>query len=202
MICPSCQKEIKNTAKFCKYCGTPVIHGAAPIAPEIPPGNVALNPPAPPPQNVNTPELEKYCSRGHKMDPSWLECPICIPESGLPGGTRLERQETPLGAKPSMQNAVALLVGVSGKFQGKNFPLCHGVNLIGSESSCQVVLDDSYVSRKHASIRIENGKIIITDLDSRNGTFVNNAPATHVELRDNDKIQISTGLVFRLRKVR
>ncbi len=201
MLCPSCQKEIKNTAKFCKYCGTPVIQAAAPIAPEPPPANVAFDqgPPAP---AVNAPAGEKYCSRGHKMDPSWVECPYCIPEAAGPVGTRIDRKEPSVSSTSNMQNAAALLVGVSGKFQGKNFPLCSGANFIGSEPSCQVVLDDPYVSRKHASIRIENGKISITDLDSRNGTFVNNAPASQVELRDNDKIQISSGLVFRLRKVR
>src|SRR4051812_33457222 len=36
-----------------------------------------------------------------------------------------------------------------------------------------VVLDDPRVSRRHARITLSDGGIVVEDLDSRNGTFVN-----------------------------
>jgi pSer/pThr/pTyr-binding forkhead associated (FHA) protein len=52
----------------------------------------------------------------------------------------------------------------------------------------------------HASISYKDGKFVITDLDSTNGTFINNDsdPLARVELRDNDIIRVGeTSLKFK-----
>ncbi len=67
--------------------------------------------------------------------------------------------------------------------------------LIGRLENCDIVLDSPEVSRRHAMIRQIGDAYSIEDLDSSNGTFVNDVPVKHAELHDGDLIQISN---FRL----
>nr|MDP9342994.1 serine/threonine-protein kinase [Actinomycetota bacterium] len=46
--------------------------------------------------------------------------------------------------------------------------------VLGRDPSCDVVLDDHLVSRRHAQLEVDDsGRMVIRDLGSRNGTFVN-----------------------------
>ena len=50
---------------------------------------------------------------------------------------------------------------------------------LGREGSTNLVLRDAKASRKHASLRVlPDGRVELTDLGSRNGTFVNGQPLT------------------------
>lgn len=50
-----------------------------------------------------------------------------------------------------------------------------GIVVIGREQSCQVVINYARtVSRRHCQIRLENGQLKLKDLDSHNGTMVDN----------------------------
>jgi serine phosphatase RsbU (regulator of sigma subunit) len=70
--------------------------------------------------------------------------------------------------------------------------------VLGREPSCDVPLEDLSASRRHALIRFDNGAYILEDLGSKNGTLVNNAPATGVALHDGDEILIgAVRAVFR-----
>ena len=69
-----------------------------------------------------------------------------------------------------------------------------GATKIGSDPSNDVVLLDDYISRTHATIKFvdKDGEriFILTDLDSANGTFLNDAeePIAREELVDNDTV--------------
>lgn len=69
---------------------------------------------------------------------------------------------------------------------------------IGRSESNAVVLSESRVSRKHAQIEWKSkpGEYTICDLESSNGTFVNNKKISGkpVALHDGDKIRISTAV--------
>ena len=66
----------------------------------------------------------------------------------------------------------------------------------GDNARCMQVQDQG-VSRKHAEIFRIGEMFFIRDLESRNGTFVNDEPVTEVVLRIGDQIRIgSTVLVF------
>jgi pSer/pThr/pTyr-binding forkhead associated (FHA) protein len=67
-----------------------------------------------------------------------------------------------------------------------------GQNFIGSNPGLEVTLDEVAVSAKHASVRYREGVFSLTDLDSTNGTFVNDnpEPVARVELRDNDVVRV------------
>ena len=51
--------------------------------------------------------------------------------------------------------------------------LTAGDNLIGRGRENELVLDDSYVSTRHAMVRVENGKSYVYDVGSKGGTKVN-----------------------------
>ena len=59
---------------------------------------------------------------------------------------------------------------------------------MGSAPDADIVLRDTAISGKHASLRYKDQKFTITDLDSTNGTYLNDRadPIAREELKDND----------------
>jgi len=56
----------------------------------------------------------------------------------------------------------------------KRFTIKEGWNLtIGRGTDADVIVDNTAISRKHASLELKDGLYILTDLGSLNGTFVN-----------------------------
>jgi S-DNA-T family DNA segregation ATPase FtsK/SpoIIIE len=68
---------------------------------------------------------------------------------------------------------VGVLLVKSGVDAGKSYMLTEGDNTIGRASACAVSLADESVSRQHAVIRCQNGKIVLYDIGSRGGTRLN-----------------------------
>jgi pSer/pThr/pTyr-binding forkhead associated (FHA) protein len=95
---------------------------------------------------------------------------------------------------------VGWLVVLSGQQKGEDFRLREGKNALGTSRDSEVALIDSAVSQKHASVSYKEGKFQLTDLDSTNGTFVNDGTESvaRVELKDNDIIRVGeTTLKFK-----
>ena len=67
----------------------------------------------------------------------------------------------------------AMLLMVEGSSPGKRVFLEKPELLIGRDERCDLVIPDRRVSRHHARISLEGDGYILTDLGSRNGTFVN-----------------------------
>lgn len=66
-----------------------------------------------------------------------------------------------------------------------------GNTLIGRSATCQVVLDDGLVSRRHAQITTDKHTAVLEDFGSVNGVFVNNARlAGSRPLRDGDVVRM------------
>ncbi len=59
-------------------------------------------------------------------------------------------------------------------FNGTRHPLKSGMNIIGRDQTCDVLVPDPHISRKHASIDVVgDGTITAIDLGSTNGMMVN-----------------------------
>ncbi len=70
-------------------------------------------------------------------------------------------------------------------------PLGQDRTVLGRNPDCHVVIPVTSVSREHAQILRVNGEFFIEDLQSRNGTFVNNEQVTQRRLlKNNDKVRI------------
>ena len=65
------------------------------------------------------------------------------------------------------------LVVVGGRHAGKEIPVTGPQFLIGRGERCQLRPQSDMVSREHCAIVVEEGTVVVRDLNSRNGTFVN-----------------------------
>ena len=79
---------------------------------------------------------------------------------------------------------------LEGMERGKVFSFLEPPFTIGREISNSIALNDESVSRYHAKIQDDNGRIILTDLGSTNGTRVNGHPVQLKVLRPGDQIHI------------
>ncbi|MCB0350055.1 MAG: FHA domain-containing protein [Bdellovibrionales bacterium] len=77
---------------------------------------------------------------------------------------------------------------MSGPLAGKSISLKLGRNVVGRAPHCEVVIPSQNISKEHTQIEIYNDKIIVTDLKSRNGTFINGVQVTSHKLQAGEKI--------------
>ncbi|MFN2627947.1 MAG: FHA domain-containing protein [Gaiellaceae bacterium] len=94
----------------------------------------------------------------------------------------------------------ALVVRSGGGRSGETFHPQAQRTTIGRSPDCGIFLDDVTVSRKHAVLAERDGRFLIEDQGSLNGTFVNRHRVDSAELNDGDELQIGKyRLTFLLR---
>jgi GGDEF domain-containing protein len=71
--------------------------------------------------------------------------------------------------------------------------------VVGRAPTAQIRVVDDGISREHAEIVVEGERVIVRDLASTNGTFVNGARTTSSEVRAGDQVSVggATFVVFR-----
>jgi two-component system, cell cycle response regulator len=69
--------------------------------------------------------------------------------------------------------------------------------VIGRHPSCQLIIDDPSVSRRHARIFLQGGELWLQDLGSRNGTFIDGRLLQSKQLRDGTLLQLGHHASFR-----
>lgn len=84
------------------------------------------------------------------------------------------------------------LLFMSGERQGRIVALPNKPMTLGRSASCDLVLEDPRVSSSHAEISPRDPEYVIKDLDSRNGTYINNQRVGEAILHENDVIRIGT----------
>jgi len=67
--------------------------------------------------------------------------------------------------------------------------------VVGRSSDLDMVLVEEMVSRKHARIAYENDAVMIEDLGSTNGTFVNGEKIKRAQLKEGDRVLIGTSIL-------
>lgn len=84
-------------------------------------------------------------------------------------------------------------------FESRTIPLGEGENVLGRDKESAVWLDSSSASRHHARIVVQEGRAVIEDLGSKNGTWVAGRKVEgSVSLEDGDEIQVGAlRLTFR-----
>ncbi|HEV8587735.1 MAG TPA: sigma 54-interacting transcriptional regulator [Pyrinomonadaceae bacterium] len=88
------------------------------------------------------------------------------------------------------------LASITGKLKDTVIPMTEGPVLIGRQTGANLRIRNAAVSRRHAMIEKEGDSYVIADLDSRNGTFVNNIPVKRCELHHGDRVQIGESEFF------
>jgi pSer/pThr/pTyr-binding forkhead associated (FHA) protein len=89
---------------------------------------------------------------------------------------------------------------LNGVAEGKKIFLTDdmGEMIVGRDPSCELSINEFVISRKHAKINKRWGGIVIRDLESKNGTFINNRRVVEEFLHDGDRVALGTiVLLFR-----
>ena len=117
------------------------------------------------------------------------------------GEIRQPTSDVPPGQRDAFGGTPRLVVTSSAEGAGgmqRPYEITTPVTLLGRGTDCDLRLVDPGVSRHHAEIRIEGSEIVLVDLGSTNGTFVNGQPIRRVTLADGARISLGrTTLVFR-----
>jgi pSer/pThr/pTyr-binding forkhead associated (FHA) protein len=78
---------------------------------------------------------------------------------------------------------------------GRRFPVSGSVS-IGRDASAGIVIDDEQVSRRHAVVSLEDGGLVVHDLESTNGTWVNGERVVARQaLAVGDRLQIGATVI-------
>ena len=184
--CSECGYENMDGLDYCDGCGAKLAAAAA-AAPEA-------AAPAP------APEPEKPADAAPAEEPKASDAPTGeIKPEAAPAPA--PEPAAPAAAVAAFKANLKIVRGSPRKDQV--FPLEDGNNLVGrwdpeTGSFPEVDLDaddpEAKISRKHALIRIADGKITVEDIGSLNGTYVNRGarlqPGSPVELKTGDEIII------------
>ena len=128
--------------------------------------------------------------------------------SGVIRGTTVEDGEIRRPASdlqhPPGQFAGSPRLLVSGPEAGRDgntqrtYELTEPLTILGRGTDCNLRLVDPGVSRHHAELRMEDDQVVLVDLGSTNGTFVNGQPIRRITLTDGTQVTLGrTTLVYR-----
>jgi two-component system, cell cycle response regulator len=87
----------------------------------------------------------------------------------------------------------ACLLVVGGELNGSIFNLMPGETVVGRNPDCTIALDFHGISRRHFTIHADETEVVVTDLGSANGTYLNNQKLDKpVALKRSDIIKIGS----------
>jgi predicted Zn finger-like uncharacterized protein len=187
VACPSCQTKYKFdvsqlggkshvTAK-CKKCGSAIEIGAAEASvhsADASPVPAAVSQASP---GEAGPRRENTTSRVRR-----LRSDEAVGEQTLSGPRVAEVMDLP----PDKKYSLAVL---QGKASGQIFQIQKARTTMG-RADCDIVLDDPECSRQHASLEILGSRVVVTDLDSTNGTFVQGERIQKAELENHNEFRV------------
>ncbi|MEJ7600563.1 MAG: FHA domain-containing protein [Kofleriaceae bacterium] len=145
---------------------------------------------------------KKFCSQcEQQLDKTWDACPYCaqIAVQAAVAPAKHQAMKTQAfvmdahGGPGSMQ-LLGWIVPLQGPQRGELFTLSP-VTTIGTDPKCTVILNDKFMSSKHAEIKAENGIWVLRDSGSTNGTYVNNRRVDRHELVDNDFVKFGSAML-------
>jgi hypothetical protein len=107
---------------------------------------------------------------------------VRAPSPSIPAPSEAVRAQPPLLRAP-----VSIITPLS------EVELRDGSLLIGRLPECDVMIDDGLVSRMHARVSVRDESVVVEDLHSTNGVYVNGMRITHSALlREGDRLLVGT----------
>jgi hypothetical protein len=153
------------------------------------------------------PKVVKHCPEGHVMEMAQRTCPRCsgrrvaesAPERDMADATVIfqaapAKRETAPQAPPPAPTWVALLTATTGPFAGRAFEIHPGRWKLGRGPSEEpgiigVTLPDPGLSRDHFALEAGTAAVVLRDLGSTNGTFVNGSRVERHVLAEGDSLR-------------
>jgi hypothetical protein len=119
--------------------------------------------------------------------------PATVPARGpapMTGGAPASAPAGRRRGKSRDQGPGQLVVVEPAALAGRAFPVTSQVT-IGRAASCQIAVDDTFVSQMHARVFPHDGQVVVEDMGSTNGTYVNrNRLNGALVLQRGDRVQI------------
>lgn len=126
--------------------------------------------------------------------PVTLSLPLAAP---APAGNEMAGREVAAELPAPDRHAVetlpagsGLLITVPGQGSGQRFLLDAESTMAGRHPRSEIFLDDVTVSRAHAAFVRRDGRFVVRDAGSLNGTYVNHQRVDEVVLSAGDEVQI------------
>jgi len=130
------------------------------------------------------PEAANYCSR----------CGALLTKGEASGETTQAFSPDEVGDNLDHEDfgleGPALVVRSGGGRAGESFRPTGERTRIGRSPDCEIFLDDVTVSRNHATLIERDGKFVVEDQGSLNGTFVNRHRIESAVLEEGDELQV------------
>lgn len=99
----------------------------------------------------------------------------------------------PIAPSANKQGSGWVLKAKTGSIVGKSFPIpTVGKVVIGRANNCDIQLPANHVSRQHAEVQLVSGKLLVKDLNSSNGTYINRKKVSDGELKNGDEVRFDT----------
>jgi diguanylate cyclase (GGDEF)-like protein len=99
-------------------------------------------------------------------------------------------KSAPMGASP-------YLVVIAGPSFGEMYRLRADRVVVGRGDKTDVRIVDDGISREHAALQREGGKVVLVDLGSTNGTYWNGVRVSRQDLADGDKISVGAATILK-----
>jgi hypothetical protein len=117
------------------------------------------------------------------------------------GGVAPPAASVPSAPAATGGGPTGLLIFISGTFGGQRFQVTAAQPIVvGKGAGNLIIQDDPTVSTSHAQFTVQGGRVLLTDLGSTNGSFVNGQRVTQpVALSDGDLVRLgNTQIKFRM----
>ncbi|MBL9013035.1 MAG: FHA domain-containing protein [Myxococcales bacterium] len=221
MNCPSCKRPNAEGIDFCDYCGTPLASAPAgkrktemeggpapkhkteiaadPLDPFAP--RHGASPPKPPPVS---PAHVQGGAAGGGDKPKYktvFDGGASAPKDPSDPFAPVDPAKKKAADKNAGKRIVGFLVSFDRSAEGNYWVIREGRNTIGRDEECDIVIEgDEMVSSTHAVLLWRNGRTIVDDEKSQNGTFLNEADVMEkTDVKDGDVIRLGrTNLMCRL----
>lgn len=182
--CIRCSQKLHKSWDQCPYCGQ---NQSAPVA-GPPPMQAGPQPGQPPAQGY--PGQAPYGMQG-QPPPYGMQAPMPTPGMAMKTiAMDAAAINAPLMATGDTGDNVAWLVPLDGPLTGELLQV-KGRATIGSGDQADIRVMDGSISGRHCEVTVGQGnRFRITDLGSRNGTYVNDKTIASVELVDGDNIRL------------
>jgi hypothetical protein len=114
--------------------------------------------------------------------------PAPTPSAGVPTPTGRRETKPPKGRRGTPGRLVTL---EPKERRGTAFAITGPVTIGRETDNTIVIIDDAYISSRHATISVADGHVVIDDLGSRNGTYLNGTRLTQRQtVHTGDRVQV------------
>ena len=137
---------------------------------------------------------------GHRNEPGARFCSSCGAPVDVSGSTHETQQHVavvvdvtqPIEVDPPLElvDDIPMLVVLKGRKRGSRFALDQETTTAGRHPDSDIFLDDVTVSRRHADFVRVGHEVLVRDVGSLNGTYVNRQRVDEAPLRHGDEIHV------------